>query len=132
MGQKITNEVEANVSRWWATFNDSLANTDRCELVREATGITLSNNSILRIAKGTLKAHRKYNKEYNKRMKESGNGDNGTGPVKSYEDTLFTQYAKKQTLDDQVATALDNVRTTLERIEVVLETIAKVYNASKN
>ena len=53
-------------------------------------------------------------------------------PVMSYGDTLFTQYAKKQTLDDQVATALDNVRTTLERVEVVLETIAKVYNAYKS
>ena len=53
-------------------------------------------------------------------------------PVKSYEGTLFTRYAKRQTLDDQVATALDNVKTTLQRIEAVLETIAKVYHANQS
>jgi len=133
MGQKITNEMEVTVKKWWSTFNDSLTNTDRCGYVREATALTLSDNSILRIVKGQLDEHRQYMR--NRQALDAhvpGNGGNGTEPVKSYEDTLFAQYAKKQALDDQVATALDNVKTTLQRIEAVLETIAKVYHANQS
>ena len=120
-------ELGQSAKKWGIAKGKSVPIREIRDAVENETGKRFSLPTIRRYIQSHGAA--KYKQKHKERRERQAVAP---GPVKSYGDTLFTQYAEKQTLDDQVATALDNVRTTLERVEVVLGTIAKVYNASQS